>query len=72
MIWCTRENYITQGEIDHIRMRADETQRSVAGGHAEGKVEVFEKLCTPVPYVTAMRRLMAFYSISARRNCLNI
>lgn len=71
-MWCTRGNYITQGEIDYIRVRADETQRSVAGGHAEGMVEVFEKLCTPAPYVTAIRRLMTFYGISARRNCMNI
>jgi hypothetical protein len=71
-MWCTRGNYTTQAEIDHIRVRADETRPSVAGGHAEGKVEVFEKLCTPAPYVAAMLRLMAFYSISVRRNCLNI
>jgi len=69
---CTRWNYTTQGEIDNIGVRADETQRSVAGGHVEGRREVSEKLCTPAPYVTAIRRLLACYSTSAYRNCLNI
>jgi hypothetical protein len=65
-------NYITQGEINNIRVRADETQRSVAGGHVEGRKEVFEKLCIPAPYVIAIRCLLACYGISARRICLNI
>jgi len=43
---------------------------AVAGGHVEGRKEMFEKLCTPAPYITAIRCLLACYGTSARRVCL--